>query len=282
MGIITNGNFSAATAFVAIAGITGVAETDVLTKIAHGLRNGQEVRFTARTGGTGLTVGVRYYLRDRADDTFKLAATRGGAAVDFSTDITDATLVRNGHGVPTGWTITKAGESEILAGKEEALSPSLMPIYTYAEIAVDATPGAANMTQAVVLVDGATYRLSLDARWAHQDPAQVDPVYAPTIQLRVTGEANYLLATGAWQAGANSIPIPVKVARGSRLAIVFKAVTGKTGYTILVDKGTMDGTAGFNELVRISNVRIEPYAMELLKDLPENNDTARAALPQNS
>jgi hypothetical protein len=68
--------------------ITGVHATDVITATAHGLADGTAVRLTALTGGTGLTLGVVYFVRDAADDTFKLATWPGGAAVDFSADIT--------------------------------------------------------------------------------------------------------------------------------------------------------------------------------------------------
>lgn len=282
MSIVTNGNFDAATAFTPLAGVVGDAVTDVLTKNAHGLLDGQEVVFTTLTGGTGLTVSTKYYVRDRAANTFKVAATRGGAAVAFSTDVTDATVVRTGHGVPTGWTIAKAGSSEILAGKEEALSPTDLPVNTYSEMAVDATPGACSGAQAITLVPDTHYRLSLKARWAHEDPAQVAPAHAPTVTLQATAEPHYLTAAGAFQAGANAIPIPVAVAKGSRLAIVFKTPATHTAYTLTIDKGTMDGTAGYNELVRISGVKIEPYVLDIPSERPENNDAAFDALPQNS
>lgn len=35
---------------------------------------------------TGLTASTRYYVRDSTANTFKLAATRGGTAINFTTD----------------------------------------------------------------------------------------------------------------------------------------------------------------------------------------------------
>lgn len=67
---------------------TGVAATDVLTATAHGLTDGTAVQFLQVTGGSGLSVGTQYYVRDATTDTFKLALTVGGTAVDFSTNLT--------------------------------------------------------------------------------------------------------------------------------------------------------------------------------------------------
>jgi len=78
---------------LALTGITGTASTDVLTLTGHGLLAGDLVRFTALTGGTGLATATDYYVRDVTTDTFKLAATSAGAAINFTTDITAATLL---------------------------------------------------------------------------------------------------------------------------------------------------------------------------------------------
>jgi len=281
--IITNGNFGAATPFTPLTGLTGVAATNVITKVAHGLLDGQVAQFLTLTGGAVLTTGVCYYIRDKANDTFKVAATRGGTAVDFTTDITAGSIVRCGAGVPTGWTITKAGSSEVIAGNNEALSPSGMPINSYAEIKVDATPAAASAHEHITLVPNTRYRISLESYWAHEDPAEVLPAHAPTVSLVEDGAGHSLLSTGAWQAnGAATINIPVPKPRGGRLAIPFVTPATHTAYTLTIDKGTMDGTAGYLEIVRITNVRIEPIAFDDPTLRPENNDTAFKALPQNS
>lgn len=74
--------------------ITGNATTDVITATAHGYSNSQRVVLLDLTGGSGLTgqstaqLGTVYYVRDATSDTFKLAATDGGAAIDFTTNIT--------------------------------------------------------------------------------------------------------------------------------------------------------------------------------------------------
>lgn len=83
------GMFTGATA---LTGVTGEADTDVLTKASHGLSDGDVVVFTSLTGGTNLKTKKNYYVRDVNGNDFKLAGVAGGAALDFTSDITDATL----------------------------------------------------------------------------------------------------------------------------------------------------------------------------------------------
>jgi hypothetical protein len=73
-------------------GMTGVASTDVLTVTGHTLTDGQLVTLSALTGGNGLSTGTYYWVRDVAGNTFKLAATVGGAAVNFTTNVTAGTV----------------------------------------------------------------------------------------------------------------------------------------------------------------------------------------------
>lgn len=64
---------------------TADASTDACTKSAHNLHNGDPV--TVSSSGTlpgGLTAGVTYYVVSATADTFKLAATPGGSAVNIS------------------------------------------------------------------------------------------------------------------------------------------------------------------------------------------------------
>lgn len=72
--------------------VTGVASTDTLTCAGHGLADTTKVWFLSKTGGSNLTVGTRYFVRDSATDTFKLAATPGGAAIDLGSDISAGVL----------------------------------------------------------------------------------------------------------------------------------------------------------------------------------------------
>ena len=62
------------------------AATDVITATAHGLSNGMTIE-VYNVGGalpTGLSAGTTYFVRDAATNTFKVALTAGGAAVDIT------------------------------------------------------------------------------------------------------------------------------------------------------------------------------------------------------
>lgn len=81
--------------------------SDVITSNGHGLIANQKVRL--RTTGTlpgGLSTGTTYYARDIATNTFKLAASSGGAAID----ITSA-----GTGTHTFLVLSKDIVTEIIA-----------------------------------------------------------------------------------------------------------------------------------------------------------------------
>ena len=76
--------------------VTGVASTDVITGSAARLIDGDEVFFSSLTGGAGLSTASVYYARNISGATFKIAASRGGAAVNFTSDITAGVMVA-GH-----------------------------------------------------------------------------------------------------------------------------------------------------------------------------------------
>ena len=68
------------------------AGTDTITSAAHGLLNGDIITVSAATTiPTGLAASTNYYVRDKGDNTFKLSATSGGAAIDI-TDTGTGTL----------------------------------------------------------------------------------------------------------------------------------------------------------------------------------------------
>lgn len=78
---------------------TSAAADDIIdTATAHGYAAGDAVVFTSLTGGTGLTVGRRYYViaANLAAQTFQVSATPGGSAVNFSADATAGTVRKNG------------------------------------------------------------------------------------------------------------------------------------------------------------------------------------------
>lgn len=72
--------------------VTAAAATDLVTLNAHGFSNTDPVHFTGLTGGAPLVAGTTYYVRDVTTNTFKLAATSGGTAIDITTDMTAGTI----------------------------------------------------------------------------------------------------------------------------------------------------------------------------------------------
>lgn len=90
----------------ALTNVAAVASTDVFTKTAHGMTDRQKFFFTAAV--SGVAVDTPYYARDTTANTFKAAATPGGAAVDVTADGTAAFVIA------TRWT---DGDQIQLAGK---------------------------------------------------------------------------------------------------------------------------------------------------------------------
>jgi hypothetical protein len=61
-----------------------VPSTDLIAATGHGYSDTQKIVFFDGTPPGGLTEGVTYFVRDSATDTFKVAATSGGAAIDLT------------------------------------------------------------------------------------------------------------------------------------------------------------------------------------------------------
>jgi hypothetical protein len=78
----------------AVTAITGVTSTDIFTKTSHGFTNGDVVKITALTGGTGLVNGRIYYIIGVSGNNFQLSNIAGGSAVDLGTDVTAMSLVK--------------------------------------------------------------------------------------------------------------------------------------------------------------------------------------------
>jgi hypothetical protein len=72
----------------AYASVTGVAGTGVITITGATLVNGQILTLNSKTGGSGVSLGVGYYIIDASAATGKLSLTPGGSAVALGTDIT--------------------------------------------------------------------------------------------------------------------------------------------------------------------------------------------------
>jgi hypothetical protein len=68
--------------------VTGTAATDIISDTGHTFANGDMVIFSAITGGTGLDVGRVYFVINQAANQYQLSLVPGGAAVNFSADLT--------------------------------------------------------------------------------------------------------------------------------------------------------------------------------------------------
>jgi len=76
--------------------------TDVVTVPSHGFAANDPVVFYGGTTPAGLTEGTIYYARDITTNTFKVAATAGGAAIDLTGagagDCVVSKIVENAYG----------------------------------------------------------------------------------------------------------------------------------------------------------------------------------------
>jgi len=72
--------------------ITATASTDKVNATAHGYSNGDVVRFTGLTGGTGLVNGQPYFVVGAATNDFQVAHTSGGSAIDITVDYSAGTV----------------------------------------------------------------------------------------------------------------------------------------------------------------------------------------------
>lgn len=61
-----------------------VPATDTIYSTTHGYADTQKVVFFQGTPPAGLTEGTVYYVRDSTADSFKVAATSGGVAIDLT------------------------------------------------------------------------------------------------------------------------------------------------------------------------------------------------------
>jgi hypothetical protein len=65
---------------------------DTVNRTAHGLANGDVVVFLNGTAPGGLTEGTEYFVVNTAANTFKVAATSGGTAIDLTAAPADTSI----------------------------------------------------------------------------------------------------------------------------------------------------------------------------------------------
>jgi hypothetical protein len=135
---------------------TGDAASDIITSAAHGYQNGDRVWWVSLTGGAGLSAGPVYFVRDRTTDTFKLAAVEGGAAINFTTDITAGQIRKVNSGRISGsvstagvWVVTiSATNSASETGTRDFV------IGVNSEIAAEQTTGLDALLTRIILPSG--------------------------------------------------------------------------------------------------------------------------------
>jgi len=97
--------------------VTGLASTDVISHAGHPFVNGDQVTFTQLTGGAGLltTVAAYFVVNSVPGVSYQLSLTTGGAAINFTTDITSATIGR-AYGISTTQFLHRTGNLPALVG----------------------------------------------------------------------------------------------------------------------------------------------------------------------
>jgi hypothetical protein len=77
--------------------VTGLSSSNVITHTGHTFSNNDTVNFHSLTGGAGLTVNTRYFVKEVvAGVSYKLGTASGSATVvDFTTDISAATIAKD-------------------------------------------------------------------------------------------------------------------------------------------------------------------------------------------
>jgi hypothetical protein len=112
--------------------VTGSASTDTLNLNSHGLANATAVCFTVAAGGSlpaPLEEDTLYWVVNTATNTFQVAYTSGGTAIDLTTDGTGDIDAYDGHtnlsaatinvledvSAATGWTATDEHDRVLLA-----------------------------------------------------------------------------------------------------------------------------------------------------------------------
>lgn len=95
------------------------ASTDVIACTAHGFANGQRVRVEALDEDIalpgGLSANTSYYVRDATTDSFKLAASSGGAAINITSDGSGYVFLHHAREVLAGDTFSLAAGALVIS-----------------------------------------------------------------------------------------------------------------------------------------------------------------------
>lgn len=73
---------------------TGLASTDIINCPGHNFVNGDDVSWVSITGGSPFTTTAQYWVINVNGDDFQVSTTRGGNAVNFTSNITAGVITR--------------------------------------------------------------------------------------------------------------------------------------------------------------------------------------------
>lgn len=76
---------------------TGTESTNIIIRNSHGLIAGETVNFRSLVGGAGISTATTYYVINPTTNNFQISLTSGGAAVNFTTDITSGEFSKRGN-----------------------------------------------------------------------------------------------------------------------------------------------------------------------------------------
>jgi hypothetical protein len=107
---------AAATPTYATSSVTGSQATDVISHAGHTFLDNDPITFVSITGGAGITVGTTYFVRSSVPGvSYQISATSGGAALNFTTDITAGQVGRAFGTTGSNW-LFKTGNLPALSG----------------------------------------------------------------------------------------------------------------------------------------------------------------------
>ena len=165
--------------------VTGTAATDIINDAGHPFINGDQLVFTSITGGAGLTAGTVYFVVGSvAGVSYQLSATSGGAAINFTTDISAGTIGR-AFGISSANFLHKTGNLPALTGTLLANDSEDYAVPSSINVSIDGFPCVAFSTSSQIYIG----RLS---------ELTVGAVTWPSLQtVNVLGAANTITAPTA-------------------------------------------------------------------------------------
>ena len=153
---------------------TADAGTDVITANAHGLINGETLRFKGGDLPSGLVQVTLYYVRDVTTNTFKVSATSNGAAINLADagsgvmTFTAPSLRSKASDTKIGTapivkaaTLTAEGEESLVAAVVTAVNADATQTTARTNAATAATQATTAATQATTAATQSTTAASL-------------------------------------------------------------------------------------------------------------------------